>query len=135
MVCEEFVLERRHILVLPGLVFRRLRTCATTIDSVCPTEADSEATLSAAPVASGIHQRRIPSSDSVPLRGNRFAVLGEPEAEVEVRPRRRLVLGGVSDAEVTEVVEPTVEEVPVLMDARVRAPVRAFTSLDASQPH
>ena len=136
----------------PRVGLRRLRTCATTIDSVCPTEADSEATLSAAPVASGIHQRRIPSSDSVPLRGNRFAVLGEPEAEVEVRPRRRLVLvsqhsndrqpldewdsdtdtvGGVSDAEVTEVVEPTVEEVPVLMDARVRAPVRAFTSLDA----
>ena len=110
--------------------------------------------MSTAPVASGIHQRRIPSSDSVPtpLRGNRFAVLGEPEAEVGVRPRRRLVLvsqhsndrqaldewdsdtdtvGGVSDAEVTEVVEPTVAEVQVLMDARVRAPVRAFTSLDA----
>ena len=114
--------------------------------------------MSTAPVASGIHQRRIPSSDSVPtpLRGNSFAVLGEPEAEVEVRPRRRLVLvsqhsndrqaldewdsdtdtvGGVSDAEVTEVVEPTVEEVPVLMDARVRAPVRAFTSLGCNQPH
>ena len=40
-------------------------------------------------------------------------------------------VGGVSDAEITEVVEPTVEEVPVPMDARVRAPVRAFTSLDA----
>ena len=52
------------------------------------------ATMSTAPVASGIRQRRIPSSDSVPtpLHGNRFAVLGEvPEAEVD-RPRRRLVL-------------------------------------------
>ena len=38
---------------------------------------------------------------------------------------------GVSDTEITEIVEPTVEEVPVPMDARVRAPVRAFTSLDA----
>ena len=38
---------------------------------------------------------------------------------------------GVSDAEITEVVEPTVEEVPVPTDARVRAPVRASTSLDA----
>ena len=111
--------------------------------------------MSTAPVASGIRQRRIPCSDSVPtpLHGNRFAVLGQvPEAEVQDRPRRRLVfvsqhrndrqdldewdsdtdtVGGVSDAEVTEVVEPTVEEVPVPMDARVRAPVRAFTSLDA----
>ena len=140
---------------LPRVGLRRLRTCATTIDSVCPTEADSEATLSAAPVTSGIHQRRIPSSDSVPLRGNRFAVLGEPEAEVEVRPRRRLVLvsqhsndrqpfdewdsdtdtvGGVSDAELTEVVKPIVEEVPVLMDARVRAPARAFTIWMQSTP-
>ena len=91
--------------------------------------------MSTAPVASGIRQR-ISSSDSAatPLHGNRFAVLGEvPEAEVEDRPRKRLVLvsqhrndrqgldrewdsdtdtvGGVSDVEVTEVVEPTVEEV------------------------
>ena len=44
LVCEEFVLEKRHILVLPGLVSEDCeRTCATTIDSVGPTEADSEA--------------------------------------------------------------------------------------------
>ena len=95
------------------------------------------------------------SPDSVaetPLDGNRFAVLGEvPEAEVEDRPRRRLVscpntettdklstmsdtVGGVSDVEVTQVVEPTVEEVPVPMDVRVRAPVSIHQS-GCNQPH
>ena len=36
-----------------------------------------------------------------------------------------------SDVEVSEVVEPTVAENPVVLEARVRAPVRAFASLDA----
>ena len=40
-------------------------------------------------------------------------------------------VGGASDVEVDEVVEPTVAEIPVVMEARVRAPIRAFTSLDA----
>ena len=40
-------------------------------------------------------------------------------------------VGGASDVEVKEVVETTVAEIPVVMEARVRAPVRAFASLDA----
>ena len=40
-------------------------------------------------------------------------------------------VGGASDVEVTEIVAPAVEEAPVPMDVRVRAPVRAFTGLDA----
>ena len=36
-----------------------------------------------------------------------------------------------SDVEVNEVVEPTVAEIPVVMEARVRALVRDFASLDA----
>ena len=87
-----------------------------------------------------------------PLQGNRFAVLGEHGEADEGRPRRRLVLvsqqahhgvdhegesdteslGGASVVEdVGEVVEPTVVEIPVSMEARVRAPARAFASFDA----
>ena len=87
-------------------------------------------------------------NSSEPLQGNRFAVLGEDED----RPRRRLVLvsqqahqgvdhdgesdteslGGASDVEdVGEVLEPTVVETPVPLEVRVRAPARAFASLDA----
>ena len=41
-------------------------------------------------------------------------------------------LGGASDVEdVGEVLEPTVVETPVSMEARVRAPARAFASFDA----
>ena len=40
-------------------------------------------------------------------------------------------MGGGSDVEVTEVVEPAAEEVPAPMDVGVWAPMRAFTSLDA----
>ena len=87
------------------------------------------------------------------LRGNRFAVLGESQEGREIGNRRRLVLisqraedvrdrerewdsdtksvGCASDVEVNEVVEPTVAEIPVVMEARVRAPVRAFANLDA----
>ena len=84
------------------------------------------------------------------LRGNRFAVLCT-HGELPDRPRRRLVLvsqqddhgvdhewdsdtdtvGGGSDVEVGEILEPTVVETPVAMEPRVRAPVRAFASLDA----
>ena len=39
-------------------------------------------------------------------------------------------VGGASDVEVNEVVEPTVAEIPIVMEARVRALVRAFASLD-----
>ena len=85
------------------------------------------------------------------LRGNRFAPLGESQVGRDVGNRRRLVLisqradvvrdrewdldtesvGGASDVEVSEVVEHTVAENPVVLDARVRAPVRTFASLDA----
>ena len=81
------------------------------------------------------------------LRGNRFAVLGE----LPDRPRRRLVLvseqvdhgvdhewdsdtdtvAGGSEVEVGEILEPTVVQIPVAMEPRVRAPVRVFASLDA----
>ena len=92
------------------------------------------------------------SENEVPqLRGNRFAALGESQEGRDVGNRRRLVLisqraddvrdrewdsdtesvGGASDVEVSEVVEPTVAESPVVLEARVRAPVRAFASLDA----
>ena len=55
----------------------------------------------------------------------------------EVRDREREwdsdteTVGGASDFEVNEVVETTVAEIPVVVEARVRAPMRAFTSLDA----
>ena len=38
---------------------------------------------------------------------------------------------GAPDVEVSEVVEPTVAENPVVLEARRRAPVRAFASSDA----
>ena len=83
------------------------------------------------------------------LSGNRFAVLGESQEGPEIGNRRRLVLispddvldrerewdldtesvGGASVAEVNEVVEPTVAEVPVVMEARERALVRGFSQV------
>ena len=72
MVCEGVRVEEASHPGPPRVGFRRLRTCATTIDSVCPTEGDLEA--STAPVASGIRRRRIPNADIVadtPVHGNK----------------------------------------------------------------
>ena len=82
------------------------------------------------------------SENEVPqLRGNRFAPLGESQVGRDVGNRRRLVLisqrtddvrdrewdsdtesvGRASDVEVSEVVEPTVAENPVILEARMAA--------------
>ena len=44
-------------------------------------------------------------------------------------------VGGGSDGEVGEILEPTAVETPVAMEPRVRAPVRAFARLDAVDLH
>ena len=95
------------------------------------------------------------SSGSDARSGNRFAPLSEPSGvEREGRRgerRRRLVLisqqevpesdhewdsetdsiGGASDVEVVDVVEATPVEDPIILEGRLRAPVRSFASLDA----
>ena len=85
------------------------------------------------------------SSDS--RSGNRFAPLSEPSGESRRgERRRRLVLlsqqevpesdhewdsdtdsiGGASDVEGVDVVEPTPVEDPIVLEGRLRAPVRSF---------
>ena len=84
--------------------------------------------------------------------GNRFAPLSEPSGESRRGDRRRrLVLvspqevpesdhewdsdtdsiGGASDVEGVDVVEPTPVEDPIMLEGRLRAIVRSFASLDA----
>ena len=45
------------------------------------------------------------------------------------------IVGGGSDVEVGEILEPTAVETPVAMEPRVRAPARAFARLDAVDLH
>ena len=94
------------------------------------------------------------SDEEVAMAGNRFAALGDHHSDqAENRPsRRRLVLvsqvhdverasdhewdadtdsiPGASDVEVGDEVEPTAEEIPVVVEPRVRAVGGAFASLD-----
>ena len=84
--------------------------------------------------------------------GNRFAPLSEPSGESRRGDgRRRLVLvsqhevpesddewdsdtdsiGGASNVEGVDVVEHTPVEDPIILEGRLRAPVRSFASLDA----
>ena len=78
------------------------------------------------------------------LRGNRFAALGESQEGRDGNRRRLVLISQRADARDREryrvhggcircgsQVEPTVAENPVVLKARVRAPVRAFASLDA----
>ena len=98
--------------------------------------------------------RSVPDSDRTVVdvsdsarSGNRLAPLSEPSGD----RRRRLVLvsqqevpesdhewdsdtdsiGGASDVEGVDVVEPTLVEDPIILEGRLRAPVRSFASLDA----
>ena len=91
------------------------------------------------------------SGDSTRL-ANKFAPLSEPSGESRRgERRRRLVLvsqqevtesdhewdsdtdsiGGASDVEGVDVVEPTLVEDPIILEGRLRAPMRSFASLDA----
>ena len=133
----------------------------TDIETVEPTVADTESnplpTPRTVPAATGEvreARRRLGHSsgdptvvdssedEGFPLRGNRFAAFdahgrlvlvsqqGDHGVEHEWDSDTDTV-GGGSDVEVGEILEPTVVETPVAMEPRVRAPVRAFASLDA----
>ena len=63
-------------------------------------------------------------------RGNRFAALSDHDSEDD-SGSDTITLNGGSDVEIGEMVEHTADSEPVVMEARVRAPVTAFSSLDS----